>query len=361
MNSVIANDLLTVKRAYELLGDSVRFSIKTMKNNRAHLLLLSILTLSFNYCTSPENTESNYAQKVNLKTEAKTVTSLKVTTLSTMLANQGIGEWGYSALVEVDGRKILFDTGRRPETVLQNAEELGIDLSEVEEVVLSHNHGDHTGGLVTLRKKLKGYNPKVMSKIHVGEGIFEQRINFRNRMLEIKEELEADGVTFIVYKEKSELFPGVWITGPIERVHPEKNYGGRAKIATKEGTKIDDIPEDQSLVINTEKGFVLIAGCGHAGIINTLEFVNSHIQEKSTYAIIGGFHLVNATDQDLEWTAKKLEGFGISKIVGAHCTGINALYTLKRLLNLARKDAVVGSVGDNFDLNTGINPGIIAQ
>jgi 7,8-dihydropterin-6-yl-methyl-4-(beta-D-ribofuranosyl)aminobenzene 5'-phosphate synthase len=71
-----------------------------------------------------------------------------------MLADQGIGEWGFSALVEADGHRVLVDTGNRPGTVLQNAKELGIDLSNVVEVVLTHNHADHVGGLMTLRHAL---------------------------------------------------------------------------------------------------------------------------------------------------------------------------------------------------------------
>jgi len=324
-------------------------------------MILSILILLFSQCTNSEHSKPNSTKKVNLKNEPTSVTNLKITTLSTMLANQGIGEWGYSALVEVDGKQILFDTGRKPETVLKNAEELGIDLSNVEDVFLSHNHGDHTGGLLTLREKLKEQNPNAISRVHVGDGIFDQRINARNRMLEIKEELEADGVTFIIHKENFELFPGVWGTGPIDRIHPEKNYGGKWKIATKNGSIVDNIPEDQSLVINTKKGFVIVAGCGHAGIINTLEHVKSEIYEKNMYAIIGGFHLVNASDKELEWTAKHLINFEVKKIIGAHCTGINSLYSLRSLLNLKREDAVVGSVGDNFNLENGINPGIIAK
>lgn len=326
-----------------------------------YLLLLTVLILFFSNCKEQEHSKANPAIKIEVDNSLASVRTLKITTLSTMLANQGIGEWGYSALVEVDGKKILFDTGRKFETVLNNAEELGIDLSEVEDVFLSHNHGDHTGGLLTLRERLKKQNINAISKIHVGEGIFDQRIGFSNRMLEIKEELEADGVIFIIYKEAFELFPGVWITGPIERIHPEKNYGGKWKIATRNGEEIDTIPEDQSLIINTEKGFVLVAGCGHAGIINTLEQVKSKIKSKNTYAIVGGFHLVNATDMQLEWTAKHLQRFGVSKIIGAHCTGINSLYSLKNLLKLERTDAVVGSVGDSFDLENGITPGIIAK
>src|SRR5262252_10103996 len=87
------------------------------------------------------------------------VSALKITVLSTMLADAGIGEWGFAALVEVDGKRILFDTGARPRTVLENARELGIDLSNITDVVLSHNHGDHTGGLLTLRRELAKQNP----------------------------------------------------------------------------------------------------------------------------------------------------------------------------------------------------------
>jgi 7,8-dihydropterin-6-yl-methyl-4-(beta-D-ribofuranosyl)aminobenzene 5'-phosphate synthase len=86
-------------------------------------------------------------------TLAGQVKTLKVTVLSTMLADRGLGEWGYSALVEVDGKKILFDTGANPDVVLKNAKSLGIDLSDVEDVVISHNHDDHTGGLLTLRRE----------------------------------------------------------------------------------------------------------------------------------------------------------------------------------------------------------------
>ena len=200
-----------------------------------------------------------------------------------------------------------------------------------------------------------------MSIIHVGEGIFAKRVNSNNRMLDVKQELEADGATVIVHKNQHELFPGVWITGPIERIHSERNWGGNGQIEKPNGTVEDNIPEDQSLVINTDKGNILISGCGHAGIINTLEHVKNHINTQKLYTAIGGFHLANATDEHLEWTSNKLQEFGISKIIGAHCTGINALYILKDHLNLDRKDAVVGSVGDSFTLDNGIRAGIIAR
>ena len=290
------------------------------------------------------------------------VSTLKVTTLSTMLVNaKGVGEWGYSALVEVEGRKILFDTGARPETVLQNAIEMGIDLSDVEDVFLSHNHWDHTGGLLTLRNELKKRNPNALKRVHVGAGIFSKRVNSDNILLATKAALESDNVEFIVYSEQRELFPGVWITGPIKRVHDERNWSGNGKIETANGMVEDNIPEDQSLVVDTQDGFVLISGCGHAGLVNTLDHINAHINQEKVFTIIGGFHLFSASDDQLKWTAGKLQDFGVSKIIGSHCTGINALYTLRELMALDRKDAVVGSVGDSFDLENGIKAGIIAR
>ena len=95
----------------------------------------------------------------------------KVTILSTMLSDIYIGEWGFAAIIEVDGQRILFDTGSRENTVLQNAKELNIDLNNIKDVFLSHNHKDHTGGLISLREK----HPNSFSNAHVGEGIFFSR------------------------------------------------------------------------------------------------------------------------------------------------------------------------------------------
>src|SRR5580704_3509007 len=104
------------------------------------------------------------------------VQSLRVQVLSTMLtSDEGIGEWGFSAVVEADGHRILFDTGARPDTVLTNAKELGVDLSNITDVILSHNHADHTGGLMTLRRAMLQKNPMALSRAHVGKGIFTPR------------------------------------------------------------------------------------------------------------------------------------------------------------------------------------------
>ncbi len=290
------------------------------------------------------------------------VQSLKITILSTMLADDGIGEWGFAALVEADGKTILFDTGARPNTVLENAKELKIDLGAVQDVILSHFHADHTTGLMTLRRELSKSNPAALSRVHVGKGIFlERRGRMQNPMTVIKKDYEATGGKFIEHDKPEEILPGVWLTGPVPRCYPEKNYPGGVEVAKAEGWVEDSLPEDQSLVFNTPRGLVLLAGCGHAGIINTLQYAREFIRPAPVNAVLGGFHLFNAKDEQLDWTADKLKGFSVAQILGAHCTGIESVYHLRQRLGLSRRTCVVGTVGAIFDLKNGIHTGPIAQ
>jgi 7,8-dihydropterin-6-yl-methyl-4-(beta-D-ribofuranosyl)aminobenzene 5'-phosphate synthase len=323
-------------------------------------VLTLVLTTRANAPAQPFH-PPRFAQATTGKTPAE-VSSLKVTILSTMLADEGIGEWGFAALVEVDGRKIMFDTGARPRTVLENAKELKIDLSDVQDVVLSHFHDDHTTGLMTLRREFKKSNPAAFSRVHVGKGIFlDRRGNDHNPMPVMKHEFEATGGKFIVHDKPEEIVPGVWLTGPIPRVYPEKNYPGGIEVQ-KDGAWVEDnLPEDQSMVFNTNRGLVLLAGCGHAGLINTLEYARKFIQPAPVDAAIGGFHLFSAKDTTLDWTADKLKEYQTAQILGAHCTGIESVYYLRQRLHLNRHTCIVGTVGAIFDLKDGIRTGSIAR
>jgi 7,8-dihydropterin-6-yl-methyl-4-(beta-D-ribofuranosyl)aminobenzene 5'-phosphate synthase len=294
------------------------------------------------------------------------VRSLRVEALSTMLtADEGVGEWGFSAVVDVDGHRILFDTGDRPDTVLNNAKELGVDLASITDVVLSHNHHDHTGGLMTLRRTFLKTNPAALSHAYVGKGIFAPRRTDKGRPLEFmvttRREYEATGGQFTEYDHPVELYNGVWLTGPVPRKYPERNWSGHVEIQGPEGWKEDNIPEDMSLVINTNQGLVVVSGCGHSGIINTLEYARASIRNAPVYAAVGGFHLYELDDAKLEWTAAKLREFGIQNFMGAHCTGVEAVYRIRSLTGLTRKTAAVGAVGGVFDLNKGMDPGSIAR
>ena len=301
--------------------------------------------------------------------EKHSIKKLKITVLSTMLSQRGIGEWGFSALIEADSIRILFDAGARETTVLENCKELNIDLSNVSTLILSHNHGDHTVGWLPLRNAIKTVSPNALSITHVAEGLFDTRISANG---EENRSRQKDSLRYIqtggriqVHTNFSEIFPGIFLTGPVPRKYPEKNYTLGGNIVQKKdaaGNIVADIvPEDMSLVIRTDKGLVLLSGCGHSGIINTITHVQNVLQKQPLLAAIGGFHLLENSDKKIKWTAKKLKKSGLRYFMGAHCTGIEPVYQIRNWASLKRGECIVGSVGAFFDLDRGFVSGPLTK
>ncbi len=293
------------------------------------------------------------------------VKALKVTVLSTMLADRGLGEWGYAALVEVDGHTFLFDTGASPDVVLKNAHTLGIDLSVVEDVVISHNHDDHTSGLVALRRELMARNPDAMSRVHVSANIFLPRLKADgsddNGLTPLRAEYERLGGRFILHDAPVELAPGMWFTGAVPRKYPETNWSTAGlHIRTAAGDVIDNVPEDAALVFATHDGLVVLTGCGHAGIVNIATYAQTIAGPRPVFAVIGGLHLFAKTDAVVDWTGAQLRRLGVKYLLAGHCTGIEATWRLRAALGLTRKTAPVSSVGSSFTLGSGIQAGAIA-
>ncbi len=288
---------------------------------------------------------------------APPVKALKITVLSTMLADEGIGEWGYSALVEVDGRKILFDTGAHPDVVLRNAKDLGVDLSTVETVVLSHNHDDHTGGLIALRQAVRAANPKALATAHVGAGAFSVRLDKTGRddngLTPLRKTYEDLGGRFVEHDKPFALAPGVWLTGPVPRPNDETNWQPGLHLAS--GAQ-DNVPEDSSLVFDTAKGLVVLTGCAHAGVVNICQYARKVVRAAPIEALIGGLHLFSKSDDKVAWTAAQLKAMGVRHLLAGHCTGIEATYQLRAGLGLTRATAVVSAVGSSYDLDKGIDP-----
>ncbi|MGR9089128.1 MAG: MBL fold metallo-hydrolase [Gammaproteobacteria bacterium] len=295
--------------------------------------------------------------------------NVTVTILSSNLANgKTVGEWGLSALVEVDGRCILFDAGRYPDTVIHNARVLGIDLSCATDVVLSHFHFDHTTGLLPLIAELRPKNPAAIRTIHVAQGFFAPRRmptttgeSESNQMIALRGELEAAGVTFIEYAGPTRIAPAVWVTGPVERTNPERNYSPAIRINVAGQWVEDYVPDSQALAVLTPRGPIVLLGCGHAGAVNSLEQVQRSIQPHSIHALMGGMHLFAADDETLKWTSGKLRHIGVQNLMAGHCTGIEPLMRLRAGLDLDRRTAVVGAVGSRFVYGEGIHPTAIAQ
>lgn len=287
------------------------------------------------------------------------IRELRITVLSTQVSESipGLAEWGFAALVEADGRKLLFDTGARPETVLSNARALGIDLSDVEDVVLSHNHQDHTGGLVHLRRVLMETNPRALSRAYVAPDIFAPRRNeppYWSSMAEKRRQFEALGGEFVLITTPREVMPGLWLTGPPPRHHEESSMVLLSKVEVElDGSwQLDTVPEDMPLVAVTTDGVFVLTGCGHSGLVNNVLFAQE-LTGARVKGAIGGFHLFLYSDDELQWTADQLKRAGVEVLSAAHCAGIESAMTLRSLMGAARDQVYVSGVGAVFSSANG--------
>lgn len=297
---------------------------------------------------------------------------VRITILSTMLADaipaesfSSIGEWGFAALVEVAGKKYLYDTGFHPDVVATNVEKLGIDLSDVETVILSHNHADHIGGLLTLRNNTKDSHPEALSQVHVGKGFAARRGTDaaslqHTQAADVATEFLQTGGNVTFHNTSVSLAPGVWLTGPVPRVHDEQNWSTRGLVDWQDEVVEDFIPEDIAMVIETSRGLVIISGCGHAGIINIMDHSLALTGAKTVFGAVGGFHLFSAGLERIRWTSDNLQRVGLEYFVGAHCTGVEATYAIRKSMDYRRNQSVVGAVGQTFTLD-GISAGWIAR
>ena len=130
----------------------------------------------------------------------------------------------------------------------------------------------------------------------------------------------------------------------------QSGVSGNGRVTTPAGTVEDTLPEDMALVVDTDAGLVVVTGCGHAGIVNILDYARTVVRPAKVHAVIGGLHLFNASEQTLAWTAGQLKAAGVENLIGAHCTGVETVYRFRTDLGLDRPHAVVGAVGATFEL-----------
>jgi 7,8-dihydropterin-6-yl-methyl-4-(beta-D-ribofuranosyl)aminobenzene 5'-phosphate synthase len=172
--------------------------------------------------------------------------------------------WGFSCLIKIEGKNILFDTGADSETLLSNMEKMGIDLKEIDFVFISHLHGDHTGGLsgiLKIKPNLKVYKPEDFSG-------------------------------------PAQIINGVWTTGPL-------------------GTDI----KEQSLIIESKQGLIIITGCAHPGIVNIVKKAKEMFPNENVYLVLGGFHLFGASDSELKIIINDFKKLSVEKVAPCHCSG----------------------------------------
>ena len=225
-------------------------------------------------------------------------------------------EHGLSLLIEQNGKKLLFDTGAG-KALIENCNTLQIrELPD--HVFLSHGHNDHTGGIGLLD------NGKT---IFVAEGIGKKRFSCHPGKPVRDLSMPENTLTFIRISAPAEILPGVYATGPIPRLSGE-DCGGPFFL-DPEKKMPDTIADEQALLL---KEGVLIQGCCHAGIINTLEHCRKSIPEIRIHTIIGGLHLLLADGERLKQTADYLRASAVKRLYLLHCTGENAIAYLRAAL-----------------------------
>jgi 7,8-dihydropterin-6-yl-methyl-4-(beta-D-ribofuranosyl)aminobenzene 5'-phosphate synthase len=203
-------------------------------------------------------------------------------------------DWGFSCLIKGTEKTILFDTGTQPDILWHNIETLGLDLSPVDIIVISHNHGDHTGGLLSVLEKLSPQIPVYAPSSHLGKAI------------------ESKAGHIIRKLEPAEICKNVYLTGEM-------------------GTSI----KEQALILNRDQGAVLITGCAHPGIVSLIEKAEAVVDKSVTFAL-GGFHLMSTPENQVRRMIERFRQLGVTRCGATHCTGPEAI------------DLFAAAYGDNY-------------
>lgn len=221
------------------------------------------------------------------QTEKVDLDSIKITILyDNYVHTPGtIADWGFSCLIEGIEKTILFDTGTKSDILWHNIRKLGIDINKVEQIVISHIHGDHTGGLASVLKKK--HNVPVYIPASFPDA-FVQKV-------------ESTGAKAVRVSKPIEICKDIFLTGEM-------------------GEQI----KEQSLILNTSQGLVVITGCSHPGIVNIVKKAEE-ILHKKVYFALGGFHLMAKSEKEIKQIIAGFKSLGVTKCGGTHCTGDKAI------------------------------------
>lgn len=233
-----------------------------------------------------------------------------------------MGEHGFSCHLQTAQGNFLFDTGGG-QTLLSNADKLGIDLQQLQGVILSHGHLDHTGGLQQVlqqREKTPVFgHPDLFLQRHSSNGNQLRAIGIPWQ----KEQLEKMGADFRLASAPQEIVPGIRLSGEIPRNNEFENGDPNLVVTSEEGkTETDRLADDLSLFIDSDKGLIILLGCAHAGLLNIIEHAQKVTGQQKIHLLLGGTHLKFSSQTQLERTLDRLEALDIDRIGVSHCTGL---------------------------------------
>ncbi len=260
-------------------------------------------------------------------------------------------EHGLSYYVEtVVGGKVstcMFDYGLDPLGVLGNIALLGLDIGKTNAFGLSHGHWDHYLGALSILKQNQS-RIAAGTPFYVGEEAFHHRYSLRPNTNEasdrgqlVKEDIEKLGLKVVELKKPAQIIPGAYFTGNIERLTSYEKISASSQIKRGEKLEQDDFRGEQALFFNVRgKGLVVISGCAHAGIVNTVKQAQKVAGMDKLHAVMGGFHLTNAKPEVIQNTVADIKAMKPAHIVPAHCSGFETMVAFRK------------EMPDAFTLNT---------
>ena len=264
-----------------------------MREKMKKIVMLAVIFISFLillviFAGNRKINKQEYSGNKTEKEMISNITKLKNITLITVydnyLSNPALQTGhGFGCLIKTNNKTLLFDTGADSETLLGNMEKLNININKIDTVILSHEHYDHIGGMsgfLEKNNKIGIYIPKSFPQ-------------------SFKEEFKTTNASVVDVYNPAEISSGVYSTGELE---------------TNIGIK------EQSLIIVTEKGLVIITGCSHPGIVNIVEKAKD-LTGENIYLVLGGFHLSGASDFRLIGIINDFRRLGVEKVAPCHCSG----------------------------------------
>jgi len=283
-----------------------------------------------------------------------------------------LAEHGYSVLIQLEDseNKILWDAGVSRVALMENFHRMKLDVTSIEKIALSHGHLDHYAAMTDLLVEMdllpqdKEWDASVKAE-EIKEWIEGSRIPivahpaaFRERWWQKDDdnlvgpflpppdqEWQSIGAKIVLSEEPHQLAPGCWTTGYIPRTSFEKT--GRSKeLRYRNGSDFvpDDLEDDQAIVINIEgKGLIILSGCAHSGIVNTITYASEIFNIDRIYAVIGGFHLARASDDEIEQTIEYIRSIEPTLVIPSHCTGFGAISRFSQEMPDEFIEGVVGT------------------
>ncbi len=272
---------------------------------------------------------------------------IKLTILSENYVKTSFGlmaEHGFSVFVEKDQNSYLFDTGQNGICV-HNSNKLGCNLKKIKKIILSHGHYDHCNGLESVLNEIS--NPveiighsSIFDKKYLLENSSKKYIGIKLTQDYLENYLQAK---FNFQDHFYEIDQGIWCTGEIPFTNQFEKIPSAFKIIEDDQIKNDSLIDDNALIIDSKKGLIIILGCAHRGLINTISYISNTLK-KEPYAIIGGTHLHDASSEHFEFVKNYFKTSGIKIFAPAHCTGIDKIIDFQKEFPEITKPAFTGTV-----------------